>query len=384
MLAATFAVAQQSSGPSDPLEYFAEMMPVFTHDRCTGCHGRVNPERATGNNHSMGQFTDSRDCIDCHTQTPGWKTRPDLAFINKTTKQLCQMQSSHVEHIRNSARAASMPIAHADAAYLAHLSGDNLIGAAFIGEAAGALSPANPPRLSRREFVDAARDWLKVGAGCGEWKGTITQTEKFEANYGYPADGGKRRVHHAESANSQVTITRDNGVSKGTFTMGGQSTLVQTMDLGGCTSTTTVNGSWGTDTPADSPVSVTIKIADDGSYTIRFVGPHEKTRSSSTDRTQHNCPGPQLPASPSEPPLELDWNPWAFTIRCPSPYAICQLFDPDNRTLSGTFERTILNHEDAADPHSRLTTSLAGISRSDTGGSLPVKVTATWDLTLED
>jgi hypothetical protein len=98
----------------------------------------------------------------------------------------------------------------------------------------------------------------------------------------------------------------------------------------------------------------------------------------------HNCPGPQLPATPPDAPLELDWNPWAFTIRCPSPYATCQLFDPDNRRLSGTFERTILNHEDAADPHSRLTTSLAGNSRSDTGGSLPVKVTATWDLTLEN
>jgi hypothetical protein len=72
----------------------------------------------------------------------------------------------------------------------------------------------------------------------------------------------------------------------------------------------------------------------------------------------------------------------ACTIKCPSDHAICQMLDPENRRVSGTMERIIKDHKDAHDPQSRLTVSLAGISRADDGASLPVKVTTTWDLTL--
>ena len=355
-------------------------MPVFSHPRCANCHGGMDPFVEQGGlsiQHPPGRIQDQSECPVCHNATQAikdtWRSarHEGLRFFGKDARQMCEMQSDKVREMSRGS-------------YLNHLNTDTLILAGFDGMAGGARDPDPPdkPLMKHNEFVRAARAWLNMGAGCGAWKGTIAQREEFAANYGYTTHFGKAHVTHHESANSQVNITRDAGVSKGTFTMGGQSNVVTVMQLDGCESTATVTGSWGTDTPADSPVSVTIQIADDGSYTIRFVGPEEKTRSSSTLTSRHNCPGPQIPVPPPDAPLELDWNPWTFTIRCPSPYSTCQLFDPDNRTLSGSFERTILNHEDAADPHSRLTTSLAGNSRSDTGGSLPVKVTAEWDLAL--
>lgn len=373
--------AQQPTGPSDPLEYFAEMMPVFSHDRCTGCHGRVNPELATGNNHSMGQFTNPADCNDCHSQAPNWRTRPDLTFFNKNTKQLCQMQSAEVDLTRDHARANSMPIALADAAYLGHLSGDSLVGTAFTGTAAGAFGRANPPPMKRTDFVAAADAWLKVGAGCGGWEGYIKQTEKFGSNYEY----GTTQVN--ETAERVLRIDRAGGVNTGTLTMSGHSTLIQTTHLDGlngpCTNVTTSNSSW-IGLPLDEPgFTVRVQIVDDRNYTIRFSVPMVRTRTNSTGHNVNDC-GINLPPSAQDPPEELDLVPWAFTIRCPSEHGICQIFDPDNPRLSGTIDRTIMDHKEAADPQSWLAVSPVGISRADDGTSLPVKVTTTWDLTLED
>ena len=49
-IVAAFAVAQQAPAPSDPIELFTKLMPVFGHPRCTNCHGGMNPhqERGTG------------------------------------------------------------------------------------------------------------------------------------------------------------------------------------------------------------------------------------------------------------------------------------------------------------------------------------------------
>lgn len=382
-LAAALATAQQGSDASDPIDLFAKMMPVFSHDRCTGCHGRVNPELETGHNHSMGQFTDTRDCIDCHTQSPGWRTKPDLAFFNKDTKQLCLMQSGFVESIRGAARMQSVSVAQADAQYLDHLSMDSLIGAAYIGTRGGATDQAEPPGMNRKDFVTAAKAWLEVGSGCGKWKGEITQSETFGSNYEYPMPGLNGTVQVNETAGREIKITRDNGVTTGTFTMSGHQTIVQSMNLDGCSSVITSVGDWVSTTPANADAGMTIAIANDGSYTIRFVGPVETSRSSGSGHMVNDC-GIAPFSDPAEPPTELTWGSWAFTIRCPSSHAICQIFDPDNQRLSGTMERVIKDHSDAADPQSRLTVSLAGISRADDGASLPVTVKTTWDLTLSE
>jgi len=37
------APAPGAAGAGDPLELFAELMPVFGHPRCVNCHGGVDP-----------------------------------------------------------------------------------------------------------------------------------------------------------------------------------------------------------------------------------------------------------------------------------------------------------------------------------------------------
>src|SRR5262245_42679 len=52
--------------PREPLEYFSEMMPVFTHARCINCHGAVNP--TTGAAHGGGVITTESCTSGCHDQ----------------------------------------------------------------------------------------------------------------------------------------------------------------------------------------------------------------------------------------------------------------------------------------------------------------------------
>lgn len=381
----------QSAGGGDPLELFSRMYPVFSHDRCTGCHGRVNPELATGNNHPPGQILpDGQPCNDCHVP-PGWKTRPSLAFVNKSVKQLCQMQSQFVQSMLASGAGTPIPnlAQRVNAEYLSHISGDTLIGAAFIGDRGGASSQVNKPPISRTEFVDATREWLDAGAGCGSWEGQITQNEEFRSHYGYPMQGaeGTVDVQVSETANRSVTIKRVNGNSTGTFTMGGHYTLVQTMHLTGqfgpCTAVNTEDSVWIAPSPPTVDVSVTVKTKPDGSYSIRFVGPEEKTVTNSTSHMTNDC-GIALPTFPRDPPTELDWDPWSYTIRCPSDDGICQFFDPENPTISGSTEETVVGASDATERRSWLNVSPVGTSRSDDGSPIPVKVKSTWDLTLKE
>jgi hypothetical protein len=82
----------------------------------------------------------------------------------------------------------------------------------------------------------------------------------------------------------------------------------------------------------------------------------------------------------------------AGSIRCPGNFTQnpaggnsidCDIFDPPRQPrLKGSMTRTILNHEDAADPQSWLSVSPVGISRSDNGASQPVIVVTTWDFEL--
>ena len=368
----------------DPLELFARIYPVFSHDRCTGCHGRVNPELETGNNHGGGYIEPGgQPCSDCH-DPPGWRTRPDLTFFNKSTKQLCQMQSAAVRSMRATPGAT---VKAADAAYIGHLGGDSLIGSAFIGDRGGASSTIDRPGMNRADFVKAAQEWLDAGVGCGGWEGSITQTETMGSNYGYPIQGADGAIAVKESAGREITINRIGGVARGTFKMSGHSTIVQTVHVvgekGPCTSVNTVDTDWTSLTAKDVEVPVHVHTENDGSYTIRFAGPEAKTSTNSTTRNVNDC-GFAFPSDPQDPPIELEWPTWAFTIRCPSNYGICQLFDPQHPQLSGSIARTVRDQDDGAEPYSWLQNSPASNSRSDDGSGLPFKVTVTWDLTLSN
>jgi hypothetical protein len=135
-----------------------------------------------------------------------------------------------------------------------------------------------------------------------------------------------------------------------------------------------------------------VKIESDGTYAIYVVGPDETVQSSGSGTTETDCgfdPGPNT----IDEPLDYSYEPYHFAVRCPPRVSRdagntfdCEIFDakdPDLK-LVGTTSRTINNHEDAADPQTWLSTSLAGFSRADTGKMLPVIVTTTWNLNIDE
>ena len=389
--------AAQTIEFDDPIELFAKLMPVVTHPRCMGCHGAVNPFSGTTHGGGvigvsfnwqttdMNDSTDNKPCLECHTAevtesvvVPGpnpvvvktgmWRLAPKrLAFVGKDTRQICQ-QFAQFARLRS------------------HLELDKLIGLAFIGQRGDATEQSDRPPMTRAQFVEAANVWLDEGDGsCGGWEGQITQKETFVSKYGFPMNGADGTVAVNESASRDIVINRGGGGSRGTFSIGGNRTMVQTAHLigehGPCTSIVTSDSRWVSLTTTAVKVPVHVKVEKDGSYTIRFVGPEEKTSTNSTTHIANNC-GIQLPLGGQDPPVELDWPQWKFTIRCPSAYALCQLAGSNNQHLVGALKRTILNAEDAAAPYSWLADSPAGIARSDNGKSLPIDVTVTWDLKL--
>jgi hypothetical protein len=199
-------------------------------------------------------------------------------------------------------------------------------------------------------------------------------------------------VHVNESASRTVHIKREDGITTGSFRMSGHGTIVQTMRLTGltgpCTSVNTSTHDW-ISRPADDVVaSLRVKVKDDGSYEIQFVGPEETTDTTSTGRNVNDC-GAAFPTFPPDPPTELTWNKWMYVIRCPSNDGICRTFDNNSAgrggavLIDGTTVETIIGASDAAERRSWLNVSPVGTSRSDDGSPIPVKVKTTWTLTLD-
>lgn len=390
------AASAQAPDYEEPIDMFAKLTPVITHARCMGCHGAVNPFDGTTHGggvidadfdwrtQDMNDTSQNRECLECHTagvtisnvgavelRSGKWKLAPrHVAFVGKDLKALCQ-QFAHDSRLRS------------------HLMGDELIGFAFVGRRGDATESADPPPMTREELVRAADHWLEKGWGkCGRWKGTITQNEAFGSNYTYPIAGLPNSTNHVnETAAREFKLKREDGVTRVDVSSSGAGVVVQTLHLQGpngpCTSIATSDGAWRTTTPANAGGTFAVSIAEDGSYTIRFGGPPEKGNGNTTGSHRSDC-GAMLPPGGLEPPVQFKWDPWTFTIRCPAPDTVCQLFDPNNARLSGTITRRIVDHMDAADPQSWLTTSPAGISRSDDGATIPVTVTTTWDLELVD
>lgn len=378
---------------SDPLELFSAMMPVFTHERCANCHGAVDPHAESGplaNTHDGGIVPQGGTCADsnCHSQTDDsnaetrWHTASPLHNFNgRTAKQLCDMQSGVADDM-NGERADG---------YFQHLNTDFLIDLAFVGQSGGASNSTEAPPMRKDAFLKAARAWLDLGNKCSSWTGSITQQETFASSYAFPLGGAgsATRVTVNEQAQRIFTLDRANGVSQVRINQGGRQFMVTETRDGGCVITITSISDWQGQNSAAAPGDVNIRIAPDGSYTIRFVGPPEKTRTNDSGRVSSTCgpaPGPTADMTP------LEWEPWKMTIRCPANFTQdvtggntidCDLYDPrNNPRLKGTMVRTIRNHEDAADPQSWLTVSPVGISRADDGSSIPVTVVTTWDFTL--
>lgn len=378
---------------SDPLELFSVMMPVFTHPRCANCHGAVDPHAESGpleDTHDGGVVPAGGTCADpgCHTQTDDnheetrWQTAsPFHNFNGRTAKQLCDMQSGVADDLN----------ARRPEGYFQHLNTDFLIDLAFVGQSGGANNSADPPRMGKDDFLKAARAWLDVGAKCNTWTGSITQHETFASRYShpFPVEGGPITISVTEQAQRIVTIDRANGESTFRINQGGHQTMTSVTREAGCEVTLHSNINWTGQNQAPVRGKVTVRIRPDGSYTIRFVGPEEKTVTQESGHASATCPMP-LPGATADTTV-LEWVPWSMNINCPGNFTQdpatgntidCDLFDPRHPRLKGTMKRTIKDHTDASDRQTWLSVSPVGISRSDDGSSIPVTIVTTWDLTL--
>ncbi len=376
---------------SDPLDLFAVMMPVFTHDRCANCHGGVDPHDESSNSHAGGFRPVDATCADsgCHTQTDDsnpetkWKTAsPIHSFGGRTANELCKMQSDVADDL-NSRRPDG---------YFHHLDTDFLIDLAFVGLSGGASDTAASPPMGKDAFLRAARAWLYLGAKCKPWTGSITQHETFASSYSFPlgGEGSATRVTVNEPAQRILTVDRVEGVSTYRINQGGHQHMLTVMQMEGCELTITSNSRWNGQNQAPERGHGNIRIRPDGSYTIRLVGPMEKTVTLDSGHASTNCP--MTPPGSTADTTVLDWPQWKTTIHCPANFQQdpaggntidCDLYDPrTNPRLKGTMTRTLRSHEDAPDPASWLEVSPVGISRADTGAQMPVTVVTTWDLKL--
>ena len=208
----TSAGAQTSAIGQDPLELFAELMPVFSSPRCVNCHGGTNP--ATDLNHAGGQVDVPLDrpggdmlfetgankaCLECHTAPAAaagsWRLAPQrLSFVGKDTMSLCRQ-------FRTEKFSVNTRTADSRGFWLNHLQTDELIGIAFVGNGGvDENSPfaddvtVEPPPMSKGEFLAKAQRWLKDGQGAcsNKWNGTITEDSTSSEKVTFaPAPGGR-------------------------------------------------------------------------------------------------------------------------------------------------------------------------------------------------
>lgn len=384
----------------DPLDLFAKIYPVFMHPRCINCHGVVqsNPgviRSVTAETHPGGFVGDPDEpnaavaCDDCH-HTPKaagdvWEfTAPQsMWWIGKSVEELCVLQSAQVRNFNRAAGGASPTTPHS---YLNHLNTDPLITQAFLGLAGGQRLVADPPPLKREVFLAAAKAWVDAGAPCRA-TGSITQVEIFSSHYTYPYPVGDGKTLVRESAKRDVHITRyPDGTAKAQVVVGGSQKLVTTYQAG-CLVTMTSTGDWINLNQQSVPAEVKLDLQE-GRYDIRFAVPADKTRQKSSGRSVSDC---GLPPMSSDNSVDVTWQPWNFTIRCPATFPqdgkntiFCNPLEPRESSIaSGEMTRTIINVSRSAEPQSWLRRSPTGISRGDTGDPLPITVKTTWFLNLK-
>jgi hypothetical protein len=243
--------------------------------------------------------------------------------------------------------------------------------------------------MTRADFLAAATAWVDAGAPCRA-TGSISQVETFASNYAYPTPGRNGTTTVRESARRDVQIMRlPDGSAVSDTRMRGQSTIVVQYSQDGCTVKVFSEHSWVSTTPNILAADVTV-TAQDGKYEISFALKPDKTQQTSSGHVEGSCPVPNLRSGPDVDD-EIEWQDWAFTIRCPASFTsdadnniTCDPMQPQrDGTLSGSMLRTIVGQTDADERQSWLNISPVGNSRSDTGGPLPIKVRTVWDVRLD-
>ena len=229
------AVAQERTGdPAKGRDYFEKMMPVFLHPRCFNCHGGTDV--VEGDNHGGGALADDteRQCIGCHTANtvlvPGRCAESDgrTAFVGPDG--IARRGSCVPGEEQGEVRVAAGPVwndtgptffddvesmcsnmqGQGPSGLLEHLSNDALIGFAFEGRRAiygGPLEPpAEPPPMSRAEFVDLARRWITEAVMACRTDGTVALADNVVLDSA-PSPFGKTSVRNAIDA--KIVIEKD-------------------------------------------------------------------------------------------------------------------------------------------------------------------------------
>ena len=390
---AILTLAMLAPGPSqprvlkEPLEYFTELMPVFTHARCINCHGDVDP--FTNRDHEGGQVAPGANCTasGCHTQANNtnsqseddWKIAPqavwfvkqgETGFAPKTDKELCEQMADRVAN-------------RGKQEFMDHLQGDYLIDLGFKGRSGGASTSAEPdqPPMPKTKFLVAAAQWMDEGFAVCEREGTIVRTETIESdNTYYPGTPQETRIK--QSGRRQVTIRLANGRFETNVEVHGTVTTTRTLqsERNGVPCRTDINAEVAYSevddpTPGLYPgqsgtASVTVKLEANGYYTVIVRLGKEKHRSVESNSVQDGC-GTGLQPSPSET-LETEWSPTSFTFRG-------LLNDPRNptvlagRELSRWFERGNSPAEDPWLPDHYAAMGLDGTIH-------PVDIKTSWNI----
>jgi hypothetical protein len=268
--ATSSGTARAAQTDNEALGMFGEMMPVFTSPRCVNCHGGINPFK--GDSHEAGAIdvpldadgdmsSDDKDlavCAECHTAANGrWHTAPkSVSFVGKDTLALCRQMRSN----------------DSAANFVSHITNDDLIGLAFVGQrgvgddsAFGPLAP-DPPPMSREEMIAAAKHWVEDGkAGCGSaWNGTIKKTSTLKTHSESPAT----RVILDGASDTSVAVTITDGQATATMHYEGHQ-FSDPAANGGCNFQHNTTGADGS-----GPVDVQILgEAESGGYFVTFYIP---------------------------------------------------------------------------------------------------------------
>jgi hypothetical protein len=161
------ALAQSQPGgepkPASPVDPAAKrknqllfrdvLFPVFSHARCTNCHGRVN--MVTGANHAAGPAAQFSNCATsgCHTPKEGfppaeWQVPPDsMSFAGKDAIAACATLKKHVNAEQ----------------FLLLVRTDELIHWAFNPGKGRVPAPGGYAR-----FLGKGEEWAKGGSFCPE------------------------------------------------------------------------------------------------------------------------------------------------------------------------------------------------------------------------
>lgn len=335
------SASAQGQAQLEPLEYFDELMPVLTHDRCANCHGGVNP--STGRDHEGGQIDPGENCTQsgCHTQANNtnpeseddWKAAPEAVwfvkpaaaggFTLKTNRELCDQMADRVAN-------------RGKQEFMDHLQNDFQIDLGFEGRSGGANTDpqGDAPRLPKTKFLVAAAQWMDDGFAVCEREGTIVRTETIESDRTYNP-GTIQEMRVKQSGTREVTVRLANGRFETNLKVHGTVTTTQTIrgerDGVPCTTVITTEVAYSeVDDPSpglfpgqSGSARVNVKLEANGEYTVVVYLGKETHRSVESSSLLNGCGSPLRPSPPET--RVTDWAKTSFLFRG-------KLSDPRDRT----------------------------------------------------